>query len=450
MTVLFIVMEFVPLNLGGVFRPLRFVNGMKKAGIDPIIVTFEVDERLLKLQNRYDEKLLDKLDKNIMVYRVPLGDITQFYSNKFKRFINIYFNATDNYLKAWEVNLYNQLPAIIEKHKPIAVMVTCPPFSAAVLGEKISKKYNLPYILDMRDAWAKLSMVPLGSIFHYWRKLKIERSAFSRANAIITVTPQLKKIFESSHKKLNNRKFSLIYNSFDFELQSNAEVSFQSIQNKEVINIGYVGSFYYSPEARDMMMKRWWQRKGHRMLQYTPIKEDWQYRSPYFFFKALSLLFIKQPEWKNKIFFHHIGETPEWLAEMAEEMDLKENIIVHGFKPLEDVLSLQQAFDALLATSEKVIDKEHYCLPSKLFTYLRSGKPLIAFVTNGIQREFILNSNLGIICDPDDLNGAVKELELFFINGYQSSLNSEYLNSFNSETASSQVVSLVRRVIGES
>ncbi len=39
--ILFVVMEFVPLNLGGVFRPLRFVNGLKKNNINPVVVTFE-------------------------------------------------------------------------------------------------------------------------------------------------------------------------------------------------------------------------------------------------------------------------------------------------------------------------------------------------------------------------------------------------------------------------
>ena len=110
-------MEFIPLNLGGVYRPLRFANGLKEAGINPIIITFEVDDNLKKIQNKFDFKLFDKLRKDITVYRIPLEDVTQFYKNKFTRFKNIYFNVTDNYLKAWRKNFYKQIPALANERE---------------------------------------------------------------------------------------------------------------------------------------------------------------------------------------------------------------------------------------------------------------------------------------------------------------------------------------------
>src|ERR1700688_1637929 len=113
-------MEFIPLNLGGVFRPLRFVNGLKKNNINPIVVTIKDDANLRKVQNRFDYDLMDRLDKDIQVYRIPLGDIDKYYNTRIARFKNIYFNTTDNYFKAWRKNLFEQLPGIIEKHKPRA------------------------------------------------------------------------------------------------------------------------------------------------------------------------------------------------------------------------------------------------------------------------------------------------------------------------------------------
>ena len=276
-------MEFIPLNLGGVYRPLRFANGLKEAGINPIIITFEVDENLKKIQNKFDYKLLDKLRKDITVYRIPLNDVTRFHKSKFSRFKNIYFNVTDNYLKAWRNNFYTQIPSIIKKHNPLAVIVTCPPFSAAILGMEISKKYKLPYILDMRDAWAQLSMNALGSRFHYYYKKALERRTFETASCIITVTPQLKEIFQKTHPYLPEGNFKLIYNSFEFSLPDDASVIYKGIAEMPICNIGYVGSFYYSPNARNMMLQPWWKRKGHRVFQYTPLKEDWLYRSPFFF-----------------------------------------------------------------------------------------------------------------------------------------------------------------------
>jgi glycosyltransferase involved in cell wall biosynthesis len=445
-SILFIVMEFLPLNLGGVFRPLRFVNGLNKHHIRPIIITFADDDQLRKVHSRFDYALLDKLDKTIPVYRIPLNDMDGLYDTRLKRFKNIYFNVGDNYLAAWKDNLLKELPAIIEKHQPKAVFVTSPPYSAAVLGAEISKKFSLPLILDMRDAWAKL-WTPVGSYFHYKHREKLERNAFRQASAVITVTPRLKTVFQETHPQIEKEKFRLIYNGFDFELPESLSVKSESIDVRKVINIGYIGEFYYSPAAREMMLLPWWKKKGHRMLQYAPVKEDWLYRSPYFFLKALAALIKRRPEWKSKIFFHHIGVKPEWLEPMAAELGLKENIIFHGFQTLEAAIVLQKSFDLLLATSEKVIGNEHFCLPSKLFTYLRSGKPVLGFVTRGVQYDFIDQSGIGIINDPDDELSASANMEDIFSKGYNKELNIPYLKQFANAEAIDKLINLVRQVV---
>lgn len=446
-SILFIAIEFIPLNLGGVFRPLRFVNGLNRNGIRPVIVTLADDENLRKVQNRFDYKLLDKLDKDIPLYRIPMDDIGRYSRNRFSRFVNTYFNISDNYARAWRNNLFRELPGIIEKHRPRAVFVTCPPFSGAGLGAEIAQKFKLPLILDMRDAWAKLSMTPLGSYFHYLYKKSFEEKVFRQARAIITVTPQLKNIFQETHPGLASEKFHLIYNGFDFDLPSSLSVRSEGISVKNTINIGYVGLFYYYPSAREMMFKPWWKRPGHRAFQYTPVKEDWMYRSPYFFFRALATVLERRPEWRTRILFHHVGETPDWMENMAEEMGLKNNIVIHGYQTLEKTIELQQSFDWLLATSEKVIGNDHYCLPSKLFTYLRAGKPVLGFVTRGIQRDFILESGLGVICDPDDLATAAGLLEKMIGEGFRQDLNSSFLQQFANPVAVKKVVELTSDII---
>jgi hypothetical protein len=442
-------MEFVPLNLGGVFRPLRFVNGLNQNRIRPIVVTIADDEHLRKVQNRFDYALVDKLDKDVKVYRIPLDDISKYYNNRISRFKNTYFNISDNYAKAWRKNLFQQLPGIIEKHRPKAVFVTCPPFSAAGLGVEISKRFGLPLILDMRDAWAKLSMGPLGSYFHYLYKRRAERRAFKQASAIITVTPQLKEIFQRTHPAIPAGKFHLIYNGFDFKLPPSLSVQSESIDEKGSVNIGYVGSFYYHPGARELMLLPWWKKKGHRIFQYTPVKEDWLYRSPYFFLKALATLFVKKPEWRSRVFFHHIGETPEWLDPMAEQLGIRENVVSHGFQTHEKTLEWQESFDLLLATSEKVIDNDHYCLPSKLFTYLRAGRPVVGFVTKGIQRDFIRESRLGVTCDPDDERAASEVMEKIIGEGRRSDLNIPFLLQFANPVAIKELVELISDLVDD-
>lgn len=440
-------MEFIPINIAGVFRPLRFINGLKKNGINPIVVTFSVNENLLKVQNRIDNDLMKLVDPEVTIIRIPLDDISSFTSTRIRKVKNVYFNTTDNFLKAWRTNFFKEIPAIIEKYDPKLIITTCPPYSSAILGAEVSRKFDIPLILDMRDAWSKLSMGPVGSYFHYWFKKKAEFSAFKQASAIITVTPQLKEIFMRTHPSLSKDKFHLIYNASNYPIPENKKVEYNAEEKDDVINIGYTGYFYYDPKFRDLVFKPWFKKRGHRMLQYTPIKEDWLYRSPYFFFKTLSKLFEKRSDLKNKIRFHHIGQTPDWIHKMIEQFNLKENVILHGYQSQQNVLQLEKQFDFLLSTSEKVIGNDHYCLPSKLFTYLISNKPVLGFVTNGVQKDFLVNSGMGIVLDPDQTDENVKILEKVLEDGLKMEINTDYLQEFSSEKSTQKLLEIVHKTV---
>ena len=119
MNVLFIVMEFIPINIGGVYRPLRFVNGLKRHGINPIVVTFTIDDNLKKIHHKIDENLMDLLNSEIPVIRIPLDGITFYTNTSWKRFKYVFNNNKgDNFLNAWEKNFYKVIPGIIQQYLP--------------------------------------------------------------------------------------------------------------------------------------------------------------------------------------------------------------------------------------------------------------------------------------------------------------------------------------------
>ena len=205
------------------------------------------------------------------------------------------------------------------------------------------------------------------------------------------------------------------------------------------IDIGYTGSFYYSEKNS--------KKKPHQHLQYNAGKEDWFYRTPYFFLKSLHQLFLKRPEWKEKVFFNYIGNPLAWLHSMVEDFGLKDNFISHGYQTQEMVRKLESEFDILLSTSEKVLDGDHYCLPSKLFTYLLAKKPIFAFVTPGIQNEFVRNSGIGVVFNPDEINKTTDQLENLLLHGWKGAFDSNYFNEFEEKTTSGKFIDLVIKTI---
>jgi hypothetical protein len=257
---------------------------------------------------------------------------------------------------------------------------------------------------------------------------------------VIGVTPQLNRIFKQSHPKISSDKFVTIFNGFDKEINANTINTY----SKTTLKIGYTGSFYYNEEAHSISKSKWYKRSGLKKFYYYPKNEDWLYRSPYFYLKALHQLFVLKPELKSKIEFHFIGFEPVWLKKMIEEFNLEGNYFPYGFKSKQEVSRIQETFDVFLCTSEKVMGEDHYCLPSKLFDYIDLGKPVLAFITNGIQKEFILQSNLGIVCNPDNQKECIQAiLDLFNYPGAQ--VNKAFLQAFGSNELSLELRNILIR-----
>lgn len=112
-------------------------------------------------------------------------------------------------------------------------------------------------------------------------------------------------------------------------------------------------------------------------------------------------MFEKFPELRSKVFVEFTGEMPAWLSPMVTSFNLNNNLVLRGFLKAGPLQDFQRSCDFFLATAEKIEGMEHFCLPSKLFDYVKIGKPILGFVTEGIQKEFLRHSGFGFTFDPD-------------------------------------------------
>ena len=184
--------------------------------------------------------------------------------------------------------------------------------------------------------------------------------------------------------------------------------------NKDKIIIGYVGSFYYTPTYRDNIFKPWWKKPIHRMINYVPRKEDWLYRSPYFFFKSIREILNTHPELETKIEIRFAGNTPSWLIDQIQEFRLQDVCKHYGYLQHNEVLQFQEDCDCLLITSSKVLGGRDYSIAGKTFEYFTFGKPILAFVCEGVQKDILLDSGMAMMLDPDNTIESSKNLFQFF------------------------------------
>ncbi|NOZ34231.1 MAG: glycosyltransferase family 4 protein [Chlorobi bacterium] len=441
--IFFIAYQFPPLNVGGSFRPLKFVKYFNDFEIKPVIFTLNPDDyHKIYKQKKPDFNLLkeiESVDKEII--HVKTEDLSAKRKNIFRKFFQIYFSLTKgSEHKNWEKHFFEAAEKALKKYSPKVILVTAPPFGIVELAVKLSKQTGIPLIIDMRDSLSMWVSQPYGSFFHYKLTLKKEKHWFKYAKKVIAVTNQMVNDWKSVHKNIPDSRYKVIPNGFDVNLSFN---KLQIIPNPNKLIIGYVGSFYYNPESRNMMYTPWYKKRLHRKLQYVPRKEDWLYRSPYFFFKTLSCLFKKNPDYKNKIYIKFVGAKPAWFDKMVEEFSLTENIFHLGFISQDKSVEFQKQCDMLLITSAKVEEGKDYCIAGKTFDYIASKKPILGFVTEGEQKDFIEKSGTGIICNPDNIESSAEKLKNVFENGITLKPNKNFIEQYHRKNLTKKISEII-------
>ncbi len=436
--ILFIAFEFPPLSRGGVYRPLSFVKYLPHYGINPIVITLDKDSYADVFDTYgYDELLGKEIRENADLISVKAGKTPP--ASRLKQFLSIYFTIHGNETKYWKKGFYEAVGSAVKKFSPKAIFATVPPFSILPLTTKVSKKYQLPLILDFRDAWSQWRTVPYGTVFHYWKTLQKEEKYLRKADAIVATSEQTINDFKKLHSRIPAEKLHYVSNGYNGSLKTWMPIAV----DKEEFVIGYVGSFYYSPEARQQMLQPWWRKRGHRILQYIPHKQDWLYRSPYFFFKAIQQLNISDPGLGKKIKIRFAGKIHEWLKDMITSFGLENQVDLMGVVSHTESLSFQESCDALLITSAKQIGGRDYSIAGKTFEYLQMQKPVIAFVSDGAQKDLLKRGGTALICDPDNTGESIKLLSDLFSGKIHLNPDNNYLQSLSRQALTERLAKII-------
>ena len=450
LNILFLAIEFPPLNTTGNYRSAKFVKYFREFGIHPIVVTLDTPSALKWFPKAScDYQLLEELPEDTPIIRIPCEDPPPNHSNQLKNFMTVVFRrGRDDFNKLWRKNLFERLNGIFKQYQPQLVLTSLPPFGAGPLASEISRKFDVPLILDMRDGWTFWRPVPYPTWLNYFLEHHLAHQTLKQASSILGVSRQLNDSFKCSYTDIAPHKFHVIPNGFDHDEKDWKEVEIPP-RGKREYTIGYVGVFYYFPKYRELMTKPWRKRKGHQKFYYVPRQEDYLYRTPYFFFKTLAELFKRRPDLKTVIKIKFIGDKPGWMEEMIHEFALESNCFFYGSLSRHDALKVEETFDAFLNTTTKVKDGEDYMLSLKVFDYVLFRKPILGFVLKGALKEFLEQCGLGFIFNPDDPDQSSALLEKVIEGGFTLKPNAEYLNQFHRRFLTGRLSGIIKNTINE-
>lgn len=254
------------------------------------------------------------------------------------------------------------------------VVATSSRLMTAVLGSWIAHQQNSKLYLDIRDLFVKnlrelfppVISKPLRLIFG-----SMERIAISRASGINLVSKGFQSYFQNRYP---NRKFSFYSNGIDNDFINFPVTPYLPKNSETAIQIIYAGNI------------------GDGQALHLIIPQLAQKLGP-----------------KVKFLIIGAGGRLETMQNLINHFKLS-NVEIMPPVPRKELLSIYQKCDVLFLHLNDY-KSFHRVLPSKLFEYAATGKPIWAGA-NGYAAEFMKNevSNAGVF-QPCDVDGAIQVFE---------------------------------------
>jgi len=378
--VLFITYYWPPSGKASLHWPLKVMKHLPKFGWQPSVLTVEEDTF-----SQPDETLSENISPEINVTRAksyePFNIYKKFIGKKeddqlvTSEIISKSNKSLSHRISIWlRMNLFIPdarigwyFPAVkaarklIKDEKIDAIVSVGPPHSTHLIGKRISKKLNVPHIPVFIDPWVdiiyykdfKRSKITLSIDNH------LEKSVLRNAKAIVFVTETMQNDYLKKYNFIEGKSNVLYwgYNEEDFE---RIVVNKEQKEEKILVHAGNIFSYQNPPN--------FWKR----------IKNE--------------------NESGNNIRIKFIGTVDPEIKKSIHEEGLNEITEYCGFLPYDEMLKNISEADFLL-----VCASEPRHVPGKLFEYLRTGNPIIAFGDNNKEVKQILeNSNAGMMFNYDE------------------------------------------------
>lgn len=289
---------------------------------------------------------------------------------------------------------------VIKKHKPQLIYSTAGPSSTHLAGFILKKIFKIPWLAEIHDPLISESESIKKRYQRYAFNRWLEKTILKNACAVIYFT----------EKACENAKNRIKGGGNIHVLRPGADppdVSNVTYKKREKIHFGHFGSL-----ASD--------------------------RNFYVFMKALSGIFRGKPHLKKKVVLDIYGTKLDSISKNAvKKFSLEDVVCEHG----------RLEFDSLTGKSgrQQVFEKMHGCdvlvlihgqtdacdeyIPSKLYEYLLTKRPIAGILSKDSELASILNSVGHKGVDPDNLKEIEAALKDFIFQWENDQLSENKLNS---------------------
>jgi hypothetical protein len=220
------------MGLSGVQRTLKFVKYLPEAGWKPIVLTTTQATPYYA----YDESLLGELwplveEGKVEIWRTDAdpsigkkarldGETLKLPSQKWQRLrskILQTIRQPDSRI-LWKEHAIKKADEIFAQHKIDAIFTTAPPYTDFLIARELKEKYNVPYLMDYRDAWVANNVLNFYlTPFHRAKARKMEYDALRASDAITVANRRMKEVLIKEYEFLDWNDVQIMPHGFDPE-----------------------------------------------------------------------------------------------------------------------------------------------------------------------------------------------------------------------------------------
>lgn len=378
---------------------------------------------------------------------------------------------------------------LIEQEHIDLVLISGPPFSVIPVACQAAKEHNLPLIIELRDAWYTAMPWPYSGAAARRAAKRYEKSCLQQASRIITVTATVKKLLTDKYGHEIGEKIYTIrhgYDEFPKQQDSADNKSLTSLNVKaSPCSASGVSNIHNSPDTPgthpalsykpftiaytgqlrgiDIVHRRSGiSQKIHHISQVIrgkllgasfcqPLRLDWM--SPHYLMRALANVLEDNPGFSHAVRLVFVGERFDEIDQWAKQMMISGNVYQYGPTSPEAAQHIASNADLLVLSLYGIEGcVYHWCVPSKLYMYMGTGKPILAMLPPGEARDLVMRAGTGVSVAPDDVAAITEKLHSLITqhqeHGIKLKCDWGYVNRFKASHQQKMFSDVVLSVLG--
>lgn len=280
----------------------------------------------------------------------------------------------------WARNAVREGRRLLNELRHDAIIVSAPPFSAFLIGAKLSRLTKLPLILDYRDEWDISTSHLENKSRHPFSRLiqqRMQHRVMRQASAIIATTQHSAgALQEVARRAQSTARVHAIYNGYDpDDFAANTEP-----RRDGIFRIAYTGTLWNLTNCEPLV-------------------------------RALELLAATKPDVAQGIEVTLAGRCAASQQPWVEKLrKLPCRLVEKGYLSHPETIQLMQASNVVCALLAGVPEAARV-VPAKIFEYMAAHRPILLIAPRGECWKLLEGHPAAGMFDPSDIQGIAGWLE---------------------------------------